>query len=205
MPDEPSGALTADRASRDAGASAETVATAPDHGRYREVLGRFVTGVTIVTAMDDSQDPPQPWGTTVNAFAAVSIEPPIVLVCVGRERSIQPILARTSRFAVNILPEGSQHLSDCFAGAPSTMPKTAFCGADYRAGRLGVPILEAAIAHLECETERELEAGDHVVYLGRVAAMETHDVHGLPLLYYRGRYLRIERAAQAELRGKPDV
>jgi 3-hydroxy-9,10-secoandrosta-1,3,5(10)-triene-9,17-dione monooxygenase reductase component len=176
-----------------------------DHARYREVLGRFVTGVTVVTALDETQDPPQPWGTTVNAFNAVSIEPPLVLVSIGRERSILPIIARSGRFAVNILPEGSQDLSDCFAGAPSSRPRSAFCDADYRTGRLGVPILEAAIAHLECEVEREVEAGDHVLYVARVAALRTHDVHGLPLLYYRGRYLRIERAATAELRGKPDV
>jgi flavin reductase (DIM6/NTAB) family NADH-FMN oxidoreductase RutF len=192
-----------DDARRAATAEAPSATGAP--GLYREVLGRFVTGVTVVTAIDDAHGPPQPWGTTVNAFTAVSIDPPIVLVSVGRERSIQPILARAGRFAVNILPEGSQHLSDCFAGAPSALPKTAFCGAEYRMGQLGVPILESAIAHVECEVEREIEAGDHVVYLGRVLAMETHDVHGLPLLYYRGRYLRIERAAQADLRGKPDV
>jgi 3-hydroxy-9,10-secoandrosta-1,3,5(10)-triene-9,17-dione monooxygenase reductase component len=186
---------------------AARLASAPevDHPRYREVLGRFVTGVTVVTTLDEAQDPPQPWGTTVNAFSAVSIEPPLVLVSIGRERSILPIIARQGRFAVNILPEGSQELSDCFAGAPSRRPRSAFCDAEYRAGRLGVPILEAAIAHLECEVERQVEAGDHVLYIARVAALRTHDVHGLPLLYYRGRYLRIERAATAELRGKPDV
>lgn len=184
-----------------AGASESAV----DHGRYREVLGRFVTGVTVVTALDAAQDPPQPWGTTVNAFGAVSIEPPLVMVSIGKERSILPIIAGGGRFAVNILPEGSQDLSDCFAGAPSSLPRSAFCNAEYHMGRLGVPILESAIAHLECEVEREIEAGDHVLYMARVAALRTHDVHGLPLLYYRGRYLRIERAATAELRGKPDV
>ena len=199
MPDDPRGASIAEAVS--------TAATPPTgvHGLYREVLGRFVTGVTVVTALDDRGDRSQPWGTTVNAFSAVSIDPLIVLVCIGRERSIGPILSRTKRFAVNILPEGSQDLSDCFAGAPSSLPRTAFCGAEYRLGRLGVPILESAIAHVECESEREIEVGDHVIYLGRVVSMETHDVHGLPLLYYRGRYLRIERAAQADLRGKPDV
>jgi len=180
-------------------------ALGPEAALYRDVLGRFVTGVTVVTTLDDAQDPPQPWGTTVNAFSAVSIDPPIVFVAVGQERSIRPIVARTSRFAVNILPEGSQHLSDCFAGAPSAMPRSAFCGATYTVGRLGVPILDAAIAHLECETEREVEVGDHVVLFGRVVSMQTHDVHGLPLLYYRGRYLRIERAEQADLLGKPDL
>jgi flavin reductase (DIM6/NTAB) family NADH-FMN oxidoreductase RutF len=198
MPDDPRGASIAE---------AVSTAAAPTgvQGLYREVLGRFVTGVTVVTALDDRGDRSQPWGTTVNAFSAVSIDPLIVLVCIGRERSIGPILSRTKRFAVNILPEGSQDLSDCFAGAPSSLPRTAFCGAEYRLGRLGVPILESAIAHVECESEREIEVGDHVIYLGRVVSMETHDVHGLPLLYYRGRYLRIERAAQADLRGKPDV
>jgi 3-hydroxy-9,10-secoandrosta-1,3,5(10)-triene-9,17-dione monooxygenase reductase component len=199
MPEDLRGASIAEAVSTAAAASSGAQAL------YREVLGRFVTGVTVVTAMDDIGGASQPWGTTVNAFSAVSIEPPIVLVCVGTERSIRPILSRTRRFAVNILPEGSQDLSDCFAGAPSSLPKTAFCGAEYRLGDLGVPILESAIAHVECVSDRELEVGDHVVYLGRVVSMETHDVHGRPLLYYRGRYLRIERAAQADLRGKPDL
>lgn len=175
-----------------------------DAERYREVMGRFVTGVTVVTSMVQTQAGAHPWGTTVNAFTSVSLDPPLVLVCIGRERSIHDVIAGAGRFAVNILAEESQGLSDCFAGAPSEMPRSAFCDAVYRTGRTGVPILEAAVAHLECAVERVLDAGDHTIYLARVIDLGVSEVHPLPLLYYRGRYLRIERAASSELLGKPD-
>lgn len=171
--------------------------------RYREVLGHFVTGVTVVTAMQVGEGEPRPIGTTVNAFSAVSLEPPLVLACIGRERSIHPVIAAAGRFAVNVLPEESQALSDCFSGAPSDLPRSAFCDAPFRLGATGAPILEEAIAYVECEVDRALGAGDHTIYLARVAALGTHRGHGWPLLYYRGRYLRIERAEASDLRGRP--
>lgn len=175
-----------------------------DPNQYRDVLGRFVTGVTVVTSALDGAQGIQPWGTTVNAFTSVSLEPPLVLICVGRGRSIHPVIEQAGRFVVNILAEESQGLSDCFAGAPSTLPRSAFCGAAYALSERGLPILDAAVAHLECTLEKTLDAGDHTIYLGRVVGLGLSEVHPLPLLYYRGRYLRIERAATAELLGKPD-
>ena len=175
-----------------------------DARRYRDVLGRFVTGVTVITSALETPQGIQPWGTTVNAFTSVSLEPPLVLICVGRARSIHPVIDRAQRFAVNILAEESQGLSDCFAGAPSPLPRSAFCGASYTLSASGLPILDAGVAHLECTVEKTLDAGDHTIYLARVIGLGLSEVHPLPLLYYRGRYLRIERAATAELLGKPD-
>lgn len=175
-----------------------------DERRYREVMGRFVTGVTVITTASQTPEGIQPWGTTVNAFTSVSLEPPLVLICVGRERSIHPVIDEAGRFAVNILAEESQGLSDCFAGAPSPLPRSAFCGASYTLSPGGMPILDAGVAHLECEVEQTVDAGDHTIYLARVVGLGVSEVHPLPLLYYRGRYLRIERAATAELLGKPD-
>ena len=189
-----------------------------DTRRLRETLGRFATGVTVVTTFCDANDddsggcgqlPHSPgqhaWGTTVNAFSSVSLDPPLVLICIGRERSIHPVIASAGRFAVNILGEASQQLSDCFAGAPSALPRSAFCNAPFHLGGGGTPVLDAAIAHLECEVAEAVDAGDHTIYLGRVIAAEADDDHQLPLLYFRGRYLRIERMATSDLRGKPDV
>jgi (E)-2-((N-methylformamido)methylene)succinate hydrolase len=173
--------------------------------RFREVLSRFVTGVTVVTTVSDENGRPQPWGTTVNSFSSVSLDPPLVLIAIGKERSIRPVLATSRRFAVNILAEGSQELSDCFSGAPSVLPRSAFCDADFRLGRGGMPILEAAIAYVECDVEQVLDAGDHTIYIGRVRDLGTNDVAEFPLLYYRRRYLRIERAEESELRGKPEA
>lgn len=176
-----------------------------DKQSYREVLTRFATGVTVVTTLEDGADAPQPWGTTVNSFTGISLEPPLVMVAVGRERSIHPIIERTKRFAVNILGEDSQALSDCFAGAPSALPREMFCNAPYTLGELGLPVLHAAIAYLSCDVEQVIEAGDHTMYLGRVVETGCRDETGWPLLYFRRRYLSIERAATPDLRGKPDI
>jgi 3-hydroxy-9,10-secoandrosta-1,3,5(10)-triene-9,17-dione monooxygenase reductase component len=176
-----------------------------DSDTYREVLTRFATGVTVVTTLEETADgEPQPWGTTVNSFTGVSLEPPLVLVVIGRERSIHPIIERTGRFAVNILGENSQALSDCFAGAPSVLPREAFCHAEYAVGKCGSPILGDAIAYAGCEVTQRIDAGDHTIYVARVVEAGTRDDPGWPMLYFRRRYLRIERAEAADLRGKPD-
>ncbi len=174
---------------------------------YREVLTRFATGVTVVTTLehgDGGEVEDQPWGTTVNSFTGISLEPPLVMVSIGRERSIHPIIERTGRFGVNILGEDSQAISDCFAGAPSPLPRSAFCNADYGLSEMGLPLLDQAIAFLACEVDRIIEAGDHTMYLGVVVETACRDEVGWPLLYFRRRYLSIERAATADLRGRPD-
>ena len=172
---------------------------------YREVLARFATGVTVVTTLAKSADGDQPWGTTVNSFTGISLDPPLVMVSIGRERSIHPIIERTGRFGVNVLAEGAQAISDCFAGAPSPLPRSAFCNADFTLGRAGLPVLEQALAYLSCDVDKVIEAGDHTMYLGRVIETACRDDVGWPLLYFRRRYLSIERAATADLRGKPDT
>jgi flavin reductase (DIM6/NTAB) family NADH-FMN oxidoreductase RutF len=171
---------------------------------YREVLTRFATGVTVVTTLEQTAGEPQPWGTTVNSFTGISLDPPLVMVSIGHERSIHPIIERTGRFGVNVLAEGSEAISDCFAGAPSALPRSAFCNADYTLGRAGLPVLDQAIAHLSCDVERIIEAGDHTMYLGMVIETACRDEVGWPLLYFRRRYLSIERATTEDLRGKPD-
>jgi flavin reductase (DIM6/NTAB) family NADH-FMN oxidoreductase RutF len=181
-----------------------------DRQAYRDVLGRFVTGVTVVTALDDratgNGGRPQPWGTTVNSFTSVSLDPPLVLVSIGHERSIHPLIEGTRRFAVNVLGEESSAISDCFAGAPSALPREAFCNARYRLGETcGLPILDEAIAWVGCAVERVIEAGDHTLYIGRVVEAGVVDDAGWPLLFYRRRYLNIEHAEVTDLRGKPET
>jgi flavin reductase (DIM6/NTAB) family NADH-FMN oxidoreductase RutF len=157
-----------------------------------------------VTTLERTDDGQQPWGTTVNSFTGISLDPPLVMVAIGRERSIHPIIERTGRFGVNVLAEGSQAISDCFAGAPSPLPRSAFCNADFTLGRAGLPVLDQAIAYLSCDVDRIIEAGDHTMYLGMVIETACRDEVGWPLLYFRRRYLSIERAATADLLGKPD-
>lgn len=175
-----------------------------DPDLYRAVLGRFVTGITVVTTVVERDGRPQPFGTTVNSFTSVSLDPPLALIAIGHDRSIHPIIASTRRFVVNVLAEDCQALSDCFAGAPSDVPREAFCGAAWHPGPDGLPLLDDALAWVTCSLERTIEAGDHTVYFGRVTALAASDRREWPLLYYRRRYLRIERAETADLLGRPD-
>ena len=187
------------------GARSAPAASGIDSDTYRDVLARFSTGVTVVTTLEnDGEGAGQPWGTTVNSFTGLSLNPPLILVAIGHERSIHPIIERLQRFAVNILGENSQALSDCFAGAPSTLPREAFCNAEYAIGDCGLPILGDAIAYVGCAVEQKIDAGDHTLDIARVIEAGTRDDPGWPLLYFRRRDLRSERAETADLRGKPD-
>lgn len=167
---------------------------------YRRVMGHFATGVTVLTTLDGDR----PAGVTVNAITSVSLEPPLLVVALDRRRAILPALRATGAFAINVLGEDQQALSDCFAGAPVVPGREAFCGAAWRPGGRGLPLVEGAIATMTCAVERVEPVGDHDLVVARVedGASEAH--HPLPLLYYRRRYLRIERAAVVELEGKPD-
>jgi 3-hydroxy-9,10-secoandrosta-1,3,5(10)-triene-9,17-dione monooxygenase reductase component len=168
---------------------------------FRSVIGQFVTGVTVVTALDGDR----PQGITVNALASVSLDPPLVMIALGHKRFIVPTVDASGRFAVNILAEDQQWLSDCFAGANVTPDRDAFCGAAWRPGESGLPVLDGAIAAIECEVQERITAGDHVLYLGRVLALSAHEADAPPLLYHRRRYLRIERASTTRVAGKPET
>jgi len=173
----------------------------PDSDLFRKVMGHFVTGVTVVTTLEGER----PQGITVNALSSVSLDPPLVMVALDRRRHITPIVRAAGRFAVNVLGEGQQALSDCFAGAPVRPDRDEFCGAAWRPGERGMPILEGAIASLECEVVGTYSAGDHDLFIARVEALTNEELHPMPLLYYRRRYLRIEQAQSSELEGKPET
>jgi flavin reductase (DIM6/NTAB) family NADH-FMN oxidoreductase RutF len=167
---------------------------------FRAVMGHFVTGVSVVTALDGDR----PFGITVNALSSVSLQPPLVMVALDRRRFLTPIVRVDGRYAVNILGEDQQALSDCFAGAPVTPGRDAFCGAAWHPGRTGLPLLDGAIATLECTVVETFSAGDHDLFIGRVDALGSPGGDAMPLLYYRRRYLRIEHAATSEVEGKPE-
>ena len=172
----------------------------PDGDRFRTVMGHFATGVTVVTTLDGDR----PEGITVNALSSVSLDPPLIMVALDRRRFITPIVRRTGRFAVNVLGEGQQHLSDCFAGAPVVPGRETFCGAPWLPGEAGLPLLVGAIATLECAVVDTYPAGDHDLFIARVDAVTNLERHPLPLLYYRRHYLKIEGASTADVEGKPE-
>jgi flavin reductase (DIM6/NTAB) family NADH-FMN oxidoreductase RutF len=167
---------------------------------FRLVMGHFVTGVTVVTALDGER----PFGITVNALSSVSLDPALVMVALDRRRFLTPIVRAAGRYAVNILSEKQQALSDCFAGAPVEPGREAFCGAAWHRGPTGLPLIHGAIATLECSVVETFSAGDHDLFIGRVDTLANDPHHPSPLLYYRRQYLRIERAATAEVEGKPE-
>lgn len=148
---------------------------------FRDALGRFATGVTVVTTRDPDG---RPVGLTVNSFASVSLEPPLVSFCLDREAFSYPAFAESRSFAVNVLSAGQVDLSRTFAQASLADKFAAIATAE---GATGCPLLPGALAQIECEIEMRHAAGDHVILIGRVVALEVAE-DGLPLLYYRGRY-----------------
>jgi flavin reductase (DIM6/NTAB) family NADH-FMN oxidoreductase RutF len=168
---------------------------------FRKVMGHFVTGVTVVTTFDAAG---RPAGITVNALSSVSLEPPLVVVALDRRRFITPIVHEAGRFAVSILSEDQQALSDCFAGAPVTPGREDFCGAAWTPGETGLPILDGSIASLECAVTGSYPVGDHDLFIGRVEAVANEEHHPQPLLYYRRRYLRVDRAATLPVEGRQE-
>jgi flavin reductase (DIM6/NTAB) family NADH-FMN oxidoreductase RutF len=149
---------------------------------FRHVLAHFATGVTIVTTCDPDQ---RPTGLTASAFTSVSLDPPLVLVCVDHKSQSFPTLRESGRFGINILHLEHEALSRRFAS--SRLDK--FEGVPFTLGTLGVPLIDQALAHLECRTVNAHVEGDHTIFVGRVESV--HVGEGEPLLYYRGRYHRL--------------
>jgi 3-hydroxy-9,10-secoandrosta-1,3,5(10)-triene-9,17-dione monooxygenase reductase component len=174
-----------------------------DGDRFRQVMGRFVTGVSVVTTVSEGR----PQGITVNALSPVSLQPPLVMVALDRRRFITPMVREYGRYAVNVLGEGQQGLSDCFAHAAVKPGREDFCGAAWHDGPMGLPLIDGAIATLECTVVETFPAGDHDLFIGRVDALaaDADDEAIGPLLYFRRRYLRIEQAAHADVEGKPEA
>jgi flavin reductase (DIM6/NTAB) family NADH-FMN oxidoreductase RutF len=172
-----------------------------DSDTFRKVMGHFVTGVTVVTTLEDGA----PHGITVNALSSVSLEPPLVVVALDRRRYITPKVHAARRFAVSVLGEHQQALADCFAGAPVEPGREQFCGAAWSPGRhTGLPLLEGAIATLECTVVGVHPIGDHDLFIGQVEALHNDEHHPQPLLYYRRRYLRVERSESIAIEGRQE-
>jgi flavin reductase (DIM6/NTAB) family NADH-FMN oxidoreductase RutF len=153
---------------------------------FRRILGHFAAGVTVITTCDGEA---RPTGLTASAFTSVSLEPPLVLVCVDHKSNSYPALLESGRFAVNILRLEQEPISRRFA---STLLDK-FEAVPFRLSSLGLPLIEGALAHLECITVNTHEAGDHTIFVGQVEQAGTGE--GDPLLYYRGRYNRLSDTA----------
>lgn len=145
---------------------------------FRRALGQFATGVCIVTARDQAG---HPTGLTVNSFASVSLEPPLVLWSLARSSSVFAAFDAAPHFAVNVLAADQLDLSNRFAS-----PGERFTGLEWEEGHHGLPLLRGCLANFECTVAARHEGGDHIIFIGEVARYDARP--GEPLLYSGGRY-----------------
>jgi flavin reductase (DIM6/NTAB) family NADH-FMN oxidoreductase RutF len=148
----------------------------------RGILGCFATGVTVLTTLDRAG---RPCGTTANSFTSVSLQPPLILVCLAVESRTLEAIETQGTFVANILAADQQGHSDFFARRGIRLDPEQH---ELRSGQTGLPILEGTLAHLECDVERIDEGGDHRIVLGRVKAHEQHRDDVDPLIFFRSSY-----------------
>ena len=183
---------------------------------FRQVMGHFATGVTVVTTRSERGLS----GLTVNSFCSVSLDPPLVLICVALNSQTLPYIRESGTFVVNILTDQQENLSRCFA-ATSQERYEHFCHASYNVAATGSPVIDGALAFIDTRVVAEYPGGDHVIFVGQVEAMGVDgqvafaDGTGerqanligyngnvplenkkMPLAYYRGQYSHLARDYQ---------
>jgi flavin reductase (DIM6/NTAB) family NADH-FMN oxidoreductase RutF len=152
----------------------------------RKVRGLFASGVTVVTTVHEGQLR----GVTVSAFASVSLHPPLVLICLANESESREWIAGSGVFAVNVLSDEQEFLSERFA-ARAPIVNTRFEGVPYHTAMTGSPILADSLAWYDCRVEAAHDGGDHTIFVGRVAAIGFGPEGKQPLLYFANRYQRL--------------
>ena len=157
-----------------------------DARTFRDALGCFATGVTIITAMDGEG---QPIGLTANSFTSVSLDPPLLLVCVANNAGSAAVLRDAERFAVNVLQIGQQPTSNRFAGKGEER----FANTPWEVGEFGTPVLTGSLSSFECARDAVHDGGDHFILVGRVLKA-MFEPRRDPLLYFRGKYRRLHFA-----------
>ncbi|MCW3016661.1 MAG: flavin reductase domain protein FMN-binding protein [Solirubrobacterales bacterium] len=160
--------------------------------RFRDVIGHFASGVSVITACANEQ----PVGTTASALCSLSLEPPMVVVCMNKTSQTRAVIDAAGQFAVNILSETQGALAQHFA----TKHPNKFADVSFQVGPFGQPLLEDALAHLECRVTERLTGGTHTVFLAEVHSATAWSRN--PLAYFRGRYGRVnlDEAADAQTR-----
>jgi flavin reductase (DIM6/NTAB) family NADH-FMN oxidoreductase RutF len=152
---------------------------------YREAAGHFTTGVAVITTLHEGRR----YGVTASAVTSLSLDPPMLLVCLNRSLATRDAVVATRRFAVNVLAEDQAALAMQFA----TRAPDKFAGVAVAEGLDGVPLLADALAHLQCTVVDPVDAATHTVLLAEVDA--TSIATGSPLAYFRGSFGRFEMAA----------
>jgi 3-hydroxy-9,10-secoandrosta-1,3,5(10)-triene-9,17-dione monooxygenase reductase component len=156
--------------------------TAIDSQEFRNALGRFATGVTIVTTADGAG---ARYGVTANSYNSVSLDPPLVLWSLAKTSRSMDAFRDCEAFAIHILGAHQEELAKRFASRGDDK----FAELDTHEGYAGVPLFDDCVAHFECVTENRFEGGDHMIFLGRVVNFEACDHE--PLLFHRGSFTRV--------------
>jgi flavin reductase (DIM6/NTAB) family NADH-FMN oxidoreductase RutF len=163
--------------------SERPVRSAIDGARFRQVLGHFPTGVTVVTAIT----PEGPAGLAVGSFFSVSLDPPLVAFCAAKTSTSYPRVADAGHFVVNVLGDGQEEVCRVFASKGGDK----FAGLGYKPSPIsGAPVLNGVLAWIDCDIEATHEAGDHYIVIGRAHELEVGDEAGGPLVFYRGGFGR---------------
>ncbi|MFG2499498.1 flavin reductase family protein [Streptomyces sp. NPDC048441] len=158
-----------------------------DDTAMKSALSSFCTGVAVITAVADDG---RPAGMAVQSFSSVSLDPPLICFCPAHTSSTWPRIRAAGRFAVNILSAGQEPLSRQFAVTGGDK----FEGVRWTPGAHGAPLLDGALATIECDLDDVLDGGDHAIALGRVTALAAHRTATDPLVYFRRTYGRVPRA-----------
>ena len=167
-----------------------------DPRALRDAFGAFMTGVTVVTAHDQDG---KPVGFTANSFASVSLDPPLLLVCLAKTSRNYANFTKAAGFAINVLAEGQKDISNTFA-RPS---EDRFASVDWQAGPHGAPVFGGVSAWFDCSMHQLVDAGDHAIMIGKVEAFENGQANGLG--YARGGYVTAALAQKAVTAAASDV
>lgn len=159
---------------------------------FRKAMGCFATGVTVITVDQDAEV----HGMTANAFTSVSLDPPLVLVCVDHRARTHAHLHARKRFGVNVLSSGQQAISEYYARSAETHQHPEAFGARFDRTAQGTPVLHGALAYLECRLHSAEKAGDHTIFIAEVQDVVVRE--GEPLLYFRSKYRELGKLKAGE-------
>jgi flavin reductase (DIM6/NTAB) family NADH-FMN oxidoreductase RutF len=149
---------------------------------FRRACGRFATGVTIASVVDAQGTP---HGLTVSSFTSVSLDPPLILICLGHRVSVMDAFRASAHFGINVLAENQRDLAERFA----RQGQDRFDGLKWRRGKTGVPLLPGVLAAIECAVRQRFTAGDHDILVGEMVRARVAD--GAPLIHFASHYRRL--------------
>jgi len=152
---------------------------------FRAALGRFASGVTVITTFDEKGN--RPLGITVSAFSSVSLNPPLVLICIDKDAYLHDYIKTFGAFGVNVLSEGQDKLSNLFASREADK----FKDISYTMSESNLPFIDGALVNMDCKIVYDYEGGDHTIFVGELMSVKTVDAN--PLLYFHGGYGKLVR------------